>query len=294
MACPPRDGAAGVPRALRGIIATPLHQRVKHATERLHPRPSRQAIPATSPPGKAGGRRLRPQRQADPTGAGPARVSEGLREVGADPPGRPHPARGNRVRAPRIRPQRTQGRDRARRPRRACRQDRAQAGAQGRRRGPRRRGRGSCRGRGRCRGRSARSRRSCREEGSREEGMTPPPLAVVPGVSDTNLEYVGIALIVFLVFVVGSRVVSTTVVAALRRRNVRADMVQVGGRVVTFFLVGLGLSFAIGFAFQSQNLTLAGILLATIVASFGVQDLLKDYVSGYYILLERHIRVGDR
>jgi len=71
-------------------------------------------------------------------------------------------------------------------------------------------------------------------------------------------------------------------------------MVQVGGRVVAFFLLGVGLSFAIGFAFQSQNLTLAGILLATIIASFGVQDLLKDYVSGYYVLLERHIRVGDR
>jgi small conductance mechanosensitive channel len=124
--------------------------------------------------------------------------------------------------------------------------------------------------------------------------MTPPPLAVIPGVSDTNLEYIGIAVIVFLVFVAGSRVVSTSVVAALRRRNVRSDMVQVGGRVVTFFLIGLGVSFAIGFAFQSQNLTLAGILLATIVASFGVQDLLKDYVSGYYILLERHMRVGDR
>jgi len=25
-----------------------------------------------------------------------------------------------------------------------------------------------------------------------------------------------------------------------------------------------------------------------------VQELLQDYVSGYYILLERHIRVGDR
>jgi small-conductance mechanosensitive channel len=25
-----------------------------------------------------------------------------------------------------------------------------------------------------------------------------------------------------------------------------------------------------------------------------VQDVLKDYVSGYYVLLERHIRVGDR
>ncbi|TME56149.1 MAG: mechanosensitive ion channel [Chloroflexi bacterium] len=124
--------------------------------------------------------------------------------------------------------------------------------------------------------------------------MTPPPLAVVPGVPDTNLEYVVVAVVVFLVFVIGSRVVSTTVVAALRRRNVRSDMVQVGGRVVAIFLIGLGISFAIGFAFQSQNLTLAGILLATIVASFGVQDLLKDYVSGYYILLERHIRVGDR
>jgi small conductance mechanosensitive channel len=71
-------------------------------------------------------------------------------------------------------------------------------------------------------------------------------------------------------------------------------MVQIGGRVVTVLLIALGIWFAIGFAFQSQNFTLAGILLATIVASFGVQDLLKDYVSGYYVLLERHIRVGDR
>jgi len=124
--------------------------------------------------------------------------------------------------------------------------------------------------------------------------VTPPPLAVVPGLSDTNLEYIVVAVVVFIVFAIGSRVVSTTVVAALRRRNVRADMVQVGGRVVAVFLIGIGIFFAIGFAFQSQNLTLAGILLATIIASFGVQDLLKDYVSGYYVLLERHMRVGDR
>ncbi len=124
--------------------------------------------------------------------------------------------------------------------------------------------------------------------------MTSPPLAVVPGLTDTNLEYIVVGVIVFLVFVIGSRVVSTVVVAALKRRNIRSDMVQTGGRVVAFFLIGVGLSFAIGLAFQSQNLTLAGILLATIIASFGVQDLLKDYVSGYYVLLERHIRVGDR
>jgi small conductance mechanosensitive channel len=124
--------------------------------------------------------------------------------------------------------------------------------------------------------------------------MTSPPLAVLPFVSDTNLEYVAVGLVVFLVFVAGSRFVSNLVVGALRRRNMRSDMVQIGGRVVTVLLIGLGIWFAIGFAFQSQNFTLAGILLATIVASFGVQDLLKDYVSGYYVLLERHIRVGDR
>jgi small conductance mechanosensitive channel len=124
--------------------------------------------------------------------------------------------------------------------------------------------------------------------------VTAPPLAVVPGISDTTLEFIVVGVVVFVVFVVGARVVSSIVVERLRRRNVRADMVQTGGRVVAFFLIGLGISIAIGFAFQSQNLTLAGILLATIVASFGVQDLLKDYVSGYYVLLERHMRVGDR
>jgi small conductance mechanosensitive channel len=124
--------------------------------------------------------------------------------------------------------------------------------------------------------------------------MTSPPLAVLPFVSDRDLEYIGVGLVVLLVFVVGSRFVANLVVGALLRRNMRSDMVQIGGRVVTVLLIVLGIWFALGFAFQSQNFTLAGILLATIVASFGVQDLLKDYVSGYYVLLERHLRVGDR
>jgi len=117
---------------------------------------------------------------------------------------------------------------------------------------------------------------------------------LLPFVSNTDLLYFGIGLVVLLVFIVVSRYVSNRVVQALRRRHMRSDVVQIGGRVATVVLIAIGLWFAIGFAFQSQNFTLAGILLATIVASFGVQDLLKDYVSGYYVLLERHIRVGDR
>jgi small conductance mechanosensitive channel len=124
--------------------------------------------------------------------------------------------------------------------------------------------------------------------------VSAPPLSLLPFATDTDLEYFGVGLAVLVLFVIGSRLVSNRVVAALHRRNMRSDVVQIGGRVATVVLIGLGVWFAIGFAFQSQNFTLAGILLATIVASFGVQDLLKDYVSGYYVLLERHIRVGDR
>jgi small conductance mechanosensitive channel len=124
--------------------------------------------------------------------------------------------------------------------------------------------------------------------------MSSPPLAVLPFMKDSDLVYLGIGVVVLVAFIVGARIASRIVVGYLRRRNVRSDVVQIGGRVATVVLIGLGVWFAIGFAFQSQNFTLAGILLATIVASFGVQDVLKDYVSGYYVLLERHMRVGDR
>ncbi|MHB8611558.1 MAG: mechanosensitive ion channel domain-containing protein [Candidatus Dormibacteraceae bacterium] len=124
--------------------------------------------------------------------------------------------------------------------------------------------------------------------------MSPPPLAVLPFIKDSDLVYLFIGVVVFAAFLIGARVASRFVVEHLRRRNMRSDVVQIGGRVATFVLIGLGVWFAIGTAFQSQNFTIAGILLATIVASFGVQDVLKDYVSGYYVLLERHMRVGDR
>jgi small-conductance mechanosensitive channel len=71
-------------------------------------------------------------------------------------------------------------------------------------------------------------------------------------------------------------------------------MVVLGRRAVTALVLVLGLFAALGFAVQSANVTLFGLLLATIVAALGVQQLLQDYVSGYYVLLERHIRVGDR
>jgi small-conductance mechanosensitive channel len=79
----------------------------------------------------------------------------------------------------------------------------------------------------------------------------------------------------------------------LRTRHVRADMIVLVRRVVTIVVILIGLIAALGFALESANVVLFGLVLATIVTALGVQDVLKDYVSGYYVLLERHIRVGD-
>jgi small conductance mechanosensitive channel len=106
--------------------------------------------------------------------------------------------------------------------------------------------------------------------------------------------YVIVGLVVLFAFIVASRLIARFAADQLRRRHVRSDMVVVSRRVVTFAVIILGIFAAFGFALQSANVALFGILLATVVAAFGVQDLLKDYVSGYYVLLERHVRVGDR
>jgi len=111
-------------------------------------------------------------------------------------------------------------------------------------------------------------------------------------VRDLIFILVGLAVLVGFIFV--ARFVAHLVGEQLRRRQVRSDMVVLGRRAATAIVILLGLFAALGFAVQSANITLFGLLLATVVAALGVQDLLRDYVSGYYVLLEHHVRVGER
>lgn len=111
---------------------------------------------------------------------------------------------------------------------------------------------------------------------------------------NTALIFVVIGLGVFLVFVFASRPLSRIAANQLQARHVRPDTIVVVRRVVTFIVIGIGLVAALAFALESANVALFGLVLATIVAALGVQDLLRDYVSGYYVLFERHFRVGDR
>ncbi len=121
-----------------------------------------------------------------------------------------------------------------------------------------------------------------------------PPAPSLLGAPVEQIIAAGVGAVVFIAFAIAARVVAPRAARALGRRQLRPDQVVIAGRVVAFALIGLGAIFAVSFAIQSANVALFGIVLATIIASFGVQDVLKDYVSGYYVLLERHIRVGDR
>ena len=106
--------------------------------------------------------------------------------------------------------------------------------------------------------------------------------------------FVLVGLVVFVAFVLAARFAAHIAGEQLRKRQVRADMVILGRRVVTAVVIVAGVFAALGFAVENANVPLFGLLVATIVAALGVQDLLRDYVSGYYVLWERHIRVGDR
>ena len=117
-------------------------------------------------------------------------------------------------------------------------------------------------------------------------------ITIEPGA--TNLLFVAVGLVVLLGFLVAARMASRFAGDQLLKRNVRSELVVISRRLVTFVVILLGLFAAISFAVESANVALIGLVLATVVAALGVQDLLRDYVSGYYVLLERHIRVGDR
>lgn len=108
------------------------------------------------------------------------------------------------------------------------------------------------------------------------------------------LLFVLLAIVIFVVFVIAARFVAQQVAEALRRRGLRENVVVTGSRVITVVLIVIGALFAFGIAVRSDNVTILGIVAAVIITSFGAQDVLKDYVSGYYLLLERNIKVGDR
>jgi small conductance mechanosensitive channel len=104
---------------------------------------------------------------------------------------------------------------------------------------------------------------------------------------------VAVFVVVLVATYIVARLVARFVGQKVREQQVRTELVTAARRAATAAVIVIGVFLALGWAAQNANVTLFGLLLATVVAALGVQQLLQDYVSGYYVLLERHIRVGD-
>lgn len=100
-------------------------------------------------------------------------------------------------------------------------------------------------------------------------------------------------VIVFLVFVVVARVARRVLGALLARRSVRSDAALLATRAVYLGVIGLGIMMLVATALGQLSVGLVGVLLAVAIASLGLQDLFKSYVSGFYVLMEKNVRVGD-
>lgn len=64
----------------------------------------------------------------------------------------------------------------------------------------------------------------------------------------------------------------------------------------SIYLGGMALAFfsLVAAILADANTAIWGVIAATLLAGLGLQDLFKNYISGFYILLERKIRVGDQ
>lgn len=99
------------------------------------------------------------------------------------------------------------------------------------------------------------------------------------------------AFLILALAILAARIARSVVGRATRRLPAMFGIVL--ARVVFVGLLLLGLLGFLSVLFGNGNVAVTGVIAASIVASFGVQDLLRNYVSGLYLLFEGNLKVGD-
>jgi small conductance mechanosensitive channel len=99
--------------------------------------------------------------------------------------------------------------------------------------------------------------------------------------------------LVFLAVWLVARLLSNLAIRAMARRHIRTDAALLLSRGIFGVLIGLGVFMWLSLALGQALFGLTGFLLAAVLTSLGLQDLFKNYVSGFYVLMEKNVRVGD-
>jgi small-conductance mechanosensitive channel len=91
-----------------------------------------------------------------------------------------------------------------------------------------------------------------------------------------------------------ARVLSKLAHRWMARRSLDPEVSLLVSRSIYLGLVAVGVFALVAALLASVATALWGVIVAALIASLGIQDVFRNYVSGFYILLERNIRVGDR
>lgn len=102
------------------------------------------------------------------------------------------------------------------------------------------------------------------------------------------------ALVLFVVIWLLARLLRRIVDRWLVRRRIPPEIRLLVTRSVYLGGIGLALFTLAAAILADANTAVWGVIGAALLAGLGLQDLFKNYISGFYILLERKIRVGDR
>jgi small-conductance mechanosensitive channel len=100
-------------------------------------------------------------------------------------------------------------------------------------------------------------------------------------------------LVAFLVVLLFGRFVRRLLSRLMARENVRTDTAALASRAIYLAFIGVGVFLFVTIALGNAAVGLTGILVAVFVTSLGLQDLFKNYVSGFYVGMERLVKVGD-
>ncbi|HSO00635.1 MAG TPA: mechanosensitive ion channel family protein [Candidatus Nanopelagicales bacterium] len=111
-----------------------------------------------------------------------------------------------------------------------------------------------------------------------------------------RLPVVGVGLVVFLVFMVGARLVRSVITAAGGRTRLDPALVTLLGRLSAAVMVVLGFFVAavvVFPAFKPGDL-ITGLGITSVALGFALKDVLQNFVAGILLLWRRPFRVGDQ
>jgi small conductance mechanosensitive channel len=121
----------------------------------------------------------------------------------------------------------------------------------------------------------------------------PPPIVDAWNKTSATIFNLVAGAAVLVLFWLLARFIRNLVSRALARRSMHGEATLLATRAVYVAVIGMGGFMFVTIALGSALLGVTGVLIAAVVTSLGLQDLVKNYISGFYVLMEKNVRVGD-